>query len=164
MSSVTGGPKHELQGRCPSGALTAMETINRACTGRRGSRCEELRPREGRAKGCMRRLRHMDTDEDERPARSRWETSVCCGCALEPSRRCGPASTRQELFAPAHRLGKSVLGINSSASREHGGDPGGLRCWPWRSLLDPSTGFAGSNGWRASDERRHRDVLGRPPG
>lgn len=132
--------------------------------GRWGNREEELRSREGRAKGCMGRLRPMDTDEDERPALSRWETSVRAEMLSSISRVCGPASTRQELFCPCSSLGKvrkrnEFIGITRARGRPrrtavlgHGG-------------LSPSLDrFAGSNGRRASDRRRHRDVLGRPPG
>lgn len=73
---------------------------------------------------------------------------------------------RQELFRPCSSLGDTLESTrnDSSASREHGGDPRGSRCWPRRSLpTHRSTLASRGNGRRASDERRHRGVLGRPP-
>lgn len=60
---------------------------------------------------------------------------------------------RQELFAPAHLLETLESTRNdSSASRKHGGDPRGSRCWPRRSLPTHHSTFAskGPGGERAT--------------
>jgi len=72
------------------------------------------------------------------------------GCHLERAdrHRCG-----RSFFAPAHLLEThSTYSDNSSASRKHGGDPGGSGCWPRRSLLTHRTTLAsdGAGGGRAT--------------
>ena len=94
--------------------------------------------------------------ENDRPVRTAmgnqrglWMTTLS-GSHLERTdrRRCG-----RSFFAPAHLLETLESTRNdSSAPREHGGDPRGSRCWPRRSLPTHRSTLAsrGTDGERAT--------------
>jgi hypothetical protein len=130
------GPGARAPARCPSEATNRQK--RRSCSHERRGGEEGLRSREGRARRCTRPLGRVDTDDDGRPARSRWATSV----KPQMTRSLGPSISGADRrrrgrssLGPCSSSGNVRLGTDSSASREHEGDLGGSRSWPRRSLL-----------------------------
>ena len=154
MSSVTGDQESELQSRCPSEVANRRKRIGRACT----DDATKERSCFGHERGAPRDARDgfvtwIPTKTD-RPAHPRWETSVEPETMHPHGSRLGvrtgvdAAGAFSPLLIPWERQARN----DSSVPRKHGGNLGGLRGWPRRSLLTHRTALApyGPGGERAT--------------
>jgi hypothetical protein len=154
VSSVTGDQELELQRRCPSEVANRRKRSARACTGD----AKKKRSCFGHERGAPRDARDgfvtwIPTKTD-RPAHSRWETSVEPQTMRPHGSRLGVQTgvDAAGAFLPLLITWERQARNDSSVPRKHGGDPEGLRCWPRRSLLTHRTALA--SGGRAESERR----------